>query len=116
MGKVYLLDCTLRDGGYVNDWMFGAETIRQFSRKIALTGIELYEVGFIKGDAYDPDRAVFPDVASIGPMISPKAENLVYVAMLDMSAPVPIERIPPRDGTSVDGLRVIFKKSKIREA
>ena len=41
MGKVSLLDCTLRDGGYVNDWMFGAETIRQFSRKIALTGIEL---------------------------------------------------------------------------
>ena len=29
MGKVYLLDCTLRDGGYVNDWMFVAETIRQ---------------------------------------------------------------------------------------
>lgn len=20
MGKIYLLDCTLRDGGYVNDW------------------------------------------------------------------------------------------------
>ena len=21
----YLLDCTLRDGGYVNDWKFGAD-------------------------------------------------------------------------------------------
>ena len=28
MGKVYLLDCTRRDGGYVNDWQFGEETIK----------------------------------------------------------------------------------------
>ena len=54
MNKVYLLDCTLRDGGYVNDWQFGEETIRGFSRKIAQTGIEIFEVGFIKGDSYDP--------------------------------------------------------------
>ena len=23
MGELKLLDCTLRDGGYVNDWEFG---------------------------------------------------------------------------------------------
>ena len=23
MGEIKLLDCTLRDGGYVNDWKFG---------------------------------------------------------------------------------------------
>ena len=68
MGNVYLLDCTLRDGGYINDWKFGEETIKGFGKKIALTGIEFYEVGFIKGDTYDPDKSVFPDVQSIGPM------------------------------------------------
>ena len=31
MGKTYLLDCTLRDGGYVNDWNFGEETIKGFN-------------------------------------------------------------------------------------
>lgn len=45
-----MLDCTLRDGGYINDWNFGEETIKGFGRKIAKTGIELFEVGFIKGD------------------------------------------------------------------
>ncbi len=113
MGKIYLLDCTLRDGGYVNDWQFGEETIRGFGRKIAQTGIELYEVGFIKGDSYDPDKSVFPDTASIANVIAPKAENLRYVGMVDMSAPIPIERIAPYDGTSIDGIRVIFKKDKI---
>ena len=50
MGKVYLLDCTLRDGGYVNDWRFGEKAIKEIGRKLAQTGIEIFEVGFIKGD------------------------------------------------------------------
>lgn len=116
MGKVCLLDCTLRDGGYVNDWDFGEDTIRGFGRKIAQTGIELYEVGFIKGDTYNPNRSVFPDIESIAPMISPKSKNMKYVGMLDMSAPIPLERITPYDGNSIDGIRVIFKKDKIEEA
>ena len=43
MRKIYLLDCTLRDGGYINDWEFGEETIKGFGKKIAKTGIEIYE-------------------------------------------------------------------------
>ena len=116
MGRVYLLDCTLRDGGYINDWRFGEETIKGFGKKIAQTGIEMFEVGFIKGDTYDPNRSVFPDTASISNVIQPKADSLMYVGMLDMSAPVPMERIAPCDGSSVDGIRVIFKKEKINQA
>lgn len=116
MGKVYLLDCTLRDGGYVNDWCFGEDAIKGFGRKIAQTGIEMYEVGFIKGDEYRKDRSVFPDIQSFESVISPKQDNLMYVGMLDMSAPVPRERIIPYDGKSIDGIRVIFKKDKIQEA
>lgn len=116
MGKVSLLDCTLRDGGYINDWRFGEETIKGFGRKIAQTGIEMFEVGFMKGDDYDKERSVFPNIESITPMIQPKAETMIYVGMLDMSAPIPLERLTPCDGTSIDGIRVIFKKDKINEA
>lgn len=116
MGKVSLLDCTLRDGGYINDWRFGEETIKGFGKKIAQTGIEMFEVGFIKGDSYDKNRSVFPNVETISAMIQPKAENMIYVGMLDMSAPIPLERFIPYDGTSIDGIRVIFKKDKADEA
>jgi 4-hydroxy 2-oxovalerate aldolase len=27
MDNIKLLDCTLRDGGYINDWNFGNETL-----------------------------------------------------------------------------------------
>lgn len=116
LGNVYLLDCTLRDGGYVNDWQFGQDTIKGFSKKIAQTGVEILEVGFIKGDEFDANRAVFPDVQTIKTMIEPKSSHMKYVAMIDMSAPVPLDRIIPYDGTSIDGIRIIFKKDKIEAA
>jgi len=116
MRKITLLDCTLRDGGYVNDWRFGEETIKGFGKKIAQTGIEAFEVGFIKGDTFDPNRSVFPDIESITEMIQPKKADMMYVGMLDMSAPIPLERLVPYDGKSVDGIRVIFKKEKIEDA
>ncbi len=116
MGKVHLLDCTLRDGGYINDWRFGEKAIKGICRKIANTGIEICEVGFIKGDTFDPDRSVFPSTDAIKDAIAPKAKHMMYVGMYDLSAPVPLERIAPCDGSSIDGIRVIFKKSKMKEA
>ncbi len=116
MGKIVLLDCTLRDGGYVNDWKFGEEAIKGVSKKIAQAGIEVFEIGFIKETEYSRDRAVFPDVDSISKMISPKIPHMLYVGMIDMGDVVPISKICPYDGTSIDGIRIIFKKSKIYEA
>lgn len=116
MGKIYLLDCTLRDGGYINDWQFGEEAIKGIGRKIAQSGIEMFEVGFIKGNKYSKDRSVFPDLDCIKPFITPKDPSLMYVGMLDMSAPVPIDKLSPYDGEGLDALRVIFKKSKLEEA
>ncbi len=116
MGKVHLLDCTLRDGGYVNDWMFGKDNIKGFCVKIARTGIEFLEVGFIKGDDYNPDRAIFPTVDSFKTVIEPKDNNLKYVGMIDMNNPVDINSIPKYDKTSIDGIRVIFKKDKLDAA
>ena len=116
MGKISLLDCTLRDGGYVNDWRFGRDAIRGIGPKLADSGIEIFEVGFIKGDSYDPDRAVYPNVESIVDSIAPKRAELTYVGMVDMSAPVSLDCLIPKVEESVDGLRVIFKKDKQTEA
>ncbi len=113
MGKIHLLDCTLRDGGYINDWKFGEHAIRNICRKLERVGVEAIEIGFIKGDRFSSDRTVFPNVECISEIIAPKSPSVTYVGMLDMSAPVPIDRIIPFDGKSVDALRVIFKKNRL---
>lgn len=116
MKRINLLDCTLRDGGYVNNWLFGKDTISRYSRKIAETGIEMFEIGFIKGKTFDENKCLFPDIKSITPYIQPKNKKLCYVGMIDMGSPVDLENIPPYDGTSVDAIRIIFKKDKMKKA
>jgi len=43
---ITLLDCTLRDGGYYNDWDFSKDLIRRYLTATAHAGIPVVEVGF----------------------------------------------------------------------
>lgn len=46
MNKTYtLLDCTLRDGGYYNNWDFPEEVINQYLFAMAEAGIDVVELG-----------------------------------------------------------------------
>ena len=57
-----LLDCTLRDGGYVNDWKFGRDTIVNIFERLVSAGTDVIEVGFLDGRrSFDPDRGIMPD-------------------------------------------------------
>jgi CMP-N-acetylneuraminic acid synthetase len=42
-----ILDCTIRDGGYLNNWMYSFEEVLEIYKASSLTGIEYFEVGFI---------------------------------------------------------------------
>ncbi|SFC87448.1 aldolase catalytic domain-containing protein [Butyrivibrio sp. YAB3001] len=47
MNKINLLDCTLRDGGYINNWKFGFRTIQSILEKLVLSGVEYVECGYL---------------------------------------------------------------------
>ncbi|MDC0992862.1 aldolase catalytic domain-containing protein [Alphaproteobacteria bacterium] len=44
--KPILLDCTLRDGGYYNDWDFSSEVINEYLAAMKATQIDVVELGF----------------------------------------------------------------------
>ena len=44
--KLTLLDCTLRDGGYYNNWNFTPNEIRRYISSISKSNINVIEVGF----------------------------------------------------------------------
>ena len=114
--KVNILDCTLRDGGYVNDFTFGKEVISGFLNKISKTNIECVELGFLKGDKVDEDKTFFPTMESIKNVLKGrKDEKIKYFVMYDTSSPLDLDKICKCDGTSADGVRVIFKNNKIDE-
>ncbi len=55
--SVKLLDCTLRDGGYVIDWMFGKKkNIQSVLCNLNEAGIDYIECGFLKDCEQNEDK------------------------------------------------------------
>ncbi len=114
MSDVELLDCTLRDGGYVNLWRFGHDNTVSIFERLVAAGVEIIEVGFLDDrEPFDIDRTIFPDTASANAIYGglDHARALV-VAMIDIGT-CDISNIQPAQDTCLDGIRVIFKKAKL---
>lgn len=43
---VKILDCTIRDGGYVNAWDFKVDVVREVYRSLSKAGIDYMEIGY----------------------------------------------------------------------
>ena len=46
MKNVKLLDCTLRDGGYYNNWNFSIPEANRYLKQIYASNIDIVEIGF----------------------------------------------------------------------
>ena len=69
-GRPIVLDVTLRDGGYINDWRFTPEQVDAAIRLAALANVDLIEVGYVD------DRPGLPEVASCPPDMLKRARGL----------------------------------------
>lgn len=117
MSEVKLLDCTLRDGGYVNDWEFGYDNIINIYERLISAQIDLIEVGFIDESCfYNVNRSIFPDTAGVGKTFgSLEKGKSIIVGMIDYGT-CGIEKIEEEKDSYLDGIRVIFKKEKMHQA
>ena len=117
MKKIELLDCTLRDGGYVNDWRFGNTNIVSIFERLVDANIDIIEVGFLDDRRpFDIDRTVFPNIQSADRIYgSLDKKNAMIVAMIDYGT-CAIENLATCEESCLDGIRVIFKKSRMYPA
>lgn len=112
-----LLDCTLRDGGYINDWNFGHDNIVNIFERLISSGVDVLEVGFLdERRPFDRNRTIMPDTKSLDAIYgSLNKGSTMTVAMIDYGT-CSLKQLSPRQDSWLDGIRVIFKKNMMREA
>lgn len=113
MSKINLLDCTLRDGGYLNDWNFGHDNIINIFERLVSAGVDIIEVGFLNENrSYDAERTIFPDAQAVNRMYHglSKGKSMI-VGMIDYGT-CSVDKLLPETESFMDGIRVIFKKEK----
>lgn len=109
---IKLLDCTLRDGGYINNWIFGKDKIQNTIKSLEDANIDILEVGFIRNEPKDYNRTVFNSIEGITELISNKKKNVTYAAMAEVFRPIPMELVSERSEKTIDAVRVIIWKDK----
>ena len=50
--KFEILDCTIRDGGYVNNWEFDKKLVRDVYRTLSKSGVDFVEIGYRSTEKY----------------------------------------------------------------
>lgn len=116
MNNIQILDCTLRDGGYVNDWNFGENVIRKVLKRLSNAHIDIVECGFLSEAEYSPDKTIFNSVEQIREVL-PEHSKCHYVAMVALGEKeISIEKIGDCDNTSIFGIRLTFHKHEVERA
>lgn len=114
MSLIKLLDCTLRDGGYINDWDFGYHTIKSIIKKLVDSQVDYVEVGFLRDCEYDRNKSLYNNCAQIQPVLPQKKGNTIFTAMA-LHNKYSVEKLEPYDGKTIDAVRVTFHDYDIDE-
>lgn len=114
MKKVELLDCTLRDGGSLNNWKFGEETIIGILQSLNDSHIDIIETGFIDNNSKENDNCTLNPSNNFFNNLCKKIKNkkCKTFAMIDFSK-YDIKNFNISKSDSLDGIRIMFKKYQL---
>ncbi len=111
MKRVQILDCTLRDGGYLVDSQFGNTAIKGIIQGLTDSGIDVIECGFLKDEPHQKGSTVFNNAAQVRDFLPTDKKQASYVCLADYSR-YSIKNLEPYDGSSIDGVRACFFKDE----
>lgn len=103
-----ILDCTIRDGGLVNNWDFSVQFVQDMYRGLSAAGVEYMEIGYknsaklLKSDDAGPWRFLNEDFLK---EVIPQKSETKLSALVDIGR-VDENDILPREHSQLDLIRV----------
>lgn len=115
--SIEVLDCTLRDGGYINDWKFGQKTIVSILDRLERARIDIIECGFLTKMVQDSECSLFVSAEAAAKVLPKRRRNAMFVAMIAIGEKElhPLE-LSPRGTAGIDGIRLTFHREEIDQA
>jgi len=108
MSNIKILDCTLRDGGYVNNWNFGKETIEAISKYLAEAGVDIIEVGFLTDKPHTPEDSLFSTTEELEGVVQTKKSNMLAGMIALGEKEISPLKLEDSQTTGLDIIRITF--------
>lgn len=115
MSNISLLDCTLRDGGYINNWKFGKNNMTTIIKKLSESGADIIEVGYLTREIEeDSETAKFCSIDSAYKRLQLDSYSTQTFAIMINYGEFPIEMFEKCERKII--IRVAFHKKDMDEA
>ena len=114
MSNIKVLDCTLRDGGYINNWNFGEKNIKKIIKNLILAKLDFVECGFLKPLTFDKEKTFYPNYNFLENILPDNYNNTKFTLMINYGE-YPLENLPICDNKNI-ALRIVFKKDEKENA
>ncbi len=112
--KRVMLDCTLRDGGYVNNWEFDIKTAVAIMDGLYQAGIRWIEIGIMGKNADPGKQTKFADFDEIKPFFQNRKMDCHYSVMVTTSSSDNFV-FPVCSADTPDVIRIAYFKPEIEK-
>lgn len=111
MSNIKILDCTLRDGGYVNNWQFGEKIIKGVVKDLSAASIDIIEIGFLTDLPHTSNHSLFNSTNELLPLTKLKGNSLVAGMIALGEKEMDPNVLDNSNSTGVDIVRLTFHNS-----
>jgi len=114
--KINILDCTLRDGGYMNDWAFSNKEITHILQTLEESKVEVIECGYLDSKRGQTENStLFDTLETVDALLKNYKLTTQKVVMINLGD-YEISELKPKNETLIDGIRLAFHKKDLNEA
>ena len=116
MNNLKLLDCTLRDGGYINNWKWEYQRAKDIIDLLVKAKVDVIEVGFLRdtGD-YDPDVTVCNYIEDLNKLLPKDRGGSMFSAMA-MRSNYDVSKLSQYSGNGIEMIRITAHDYDIADA
>jgi len=114
---IKILDCTLRDGGYCNNWEFDYESIKYIISHLSLAGIDIVECGYLSDSISEKQRSIFDNVLAVNKILKDVdvMQHTKFALMINHSE-YDVNKLPSASDVAIDVIRYAYHKKDYAEA
>lgn len=117
MEMIKVLDCTLRDGGYVNNWAFDTAAALRIRDDLYDSGVRYIELGIMGSGGVPGKTTKFGSFDEIKPLLANRRQDCHYCVMITQSElTASTLEIPPCGEETVNIIRLAYFKAEERAA
>lgn len=116
MKAIRVLDCTLRDGGYVNNWNFGYETINGIVAHLCHAKVDIIECGFLsQTKETNNDKSIYRTLTELDARFS-NCEDVQMACMVNYGEYCIEDLLNYSEHSIVNTIRVAFHLKDLKNA